>query len=203
MSFFHTLSIGRLFEVVELYLNGSGIGVLPEFLNNSVRLKLLKELEGYEMVQAQHERGPRKVRQEYKACDHFPLNSHFLEVRDALEMELNGRDFSMFLPPNSAEPLRFTHQVVHRYEPGPLGIGPHRDGASYVNLVALLVLEGSGGLHSCEDENGRNPVPVPNKAGDLILIRGSGFEEYEHEPYHLVKDITEPRIVLAFRQKKK
>jgi hypothetical protein len=202
MSFFNTMSLDKMFGCFESYQGVAGIGVLPDFLKDSVRLDLLAELEQYPMVQAQYERGPRKVRQDYMSFDAFPAESLFVRVREGLEKELSGQDFRMFLPSNPVEPFRFTHQVVHRYESGPIGIGAHRDGTSYINLVALLVLEGSGGLHSCDDENGRNPVLVPNKAGDLILIRGSGFDGYMHEPYHLVKGITETRIVLAFRQKK-
>ncbi len=186
---------------LDYYLGKPGIGVLPDFLKDSARLDLLEELTQYHMVQAPYECGPRKVRQEYKAFDDFPEKSLFLQVREELENELKVL-YSIFIPPNSMEPLTFTHQVVQRYEPGPIGIGAHRDGQSYINLVALLVLEGEDGLHSCDDEDGSNPVLVPNKAGDLILMRGSNFEGIDQGHYHLVKDIRERRIVLAFRQKK-
>ena len=202
MLFFNSVHFSYIYKCLDSFQDVSGIGVLPDFLKDSVRLDLLEELKRYHMVQAPYERGLRKVRQEYKSFDAFPPESLFLQIRTALEEELSALYYRIFLPPNPGESLRFTHQVVQRYEQSPIGIGAHHDGESYINLVALLVLEGSDGLHSCDDGEGSNPVLVPNKAGDLILIPGFDSSAINRKVFHLVKDITEKRAVLAFRQKK-
>ena len=201
MTYFNVAAMNQMEHCLHGHLKKSGIGVLTGFLKESARLCLLRELECYRMVQADPENGPRKVKQDFVSFDKFPPESLFLQVRDELCEELRTL-FIMGSPCNLTENLQFTHQVVQRYEPGPLGIGAHKDGKSHINLIALLVLEGRDGLHACEDGEGKNSALVPNKAGDLILMRGAGFAGIDQQPYHLVKDITERRTVLAFRQKK-
>lgn len=195
------VSLPKIEQCVSDLKTEKGIGVITDFLKDRTRVQLLKELERYEFRAADRERGPRRVKQDYASFDAFPEGSLFHSVRDELQEYLASEFVSLF-PFHLTDTLQFTHMVAQRYDPCSIAIGAHYDGESYINLIALLVLEGRNGLHSCDDGDGKNPELVPNQASDLILMRGSGFAHIEKRPYHLVCDITGRRTTVGFRQKK-
>lgn len=99
------------------------------------------------------------------------------------------------------ENIQFNDFSVNRYFPGEVGIGVHRDNASFKNCIALFLLRGQSNLYIHDDETGKNPKLVDAAVGDCILIRASGVGKSPYGPYHSVSNIKEERISLALREK--
>ena len=97
--------------------------------------------------------------------------------------------------------LNFNSMVLQRYEKGSIGITPHRDGLSYVNLVCVFVIGGRGRFYVCSDRSGRDAKEIDAAAGNVILMRAPGlFGPEDSRPFHYVADIKETRYSLGLRQ---
>jgi hypothetical protein len=99
--------------------------------------------------------------------------------------------------------LSFNSMVLQRYEEGSLGITPHRDGLSYVNLVCVFIIGGRGRFYVCSDRSGRDAKEIDASPGNVIFMRAPGlFEAEDNRPFHYVSQIEEPRYTFGLRQKK-
>jgi len=99
--------------------------------------------------------------------------------------------------------LGFNFMVLQRYEEGSLGITPHRDGLSYINLVCVFIIGGRGRLCVCSDRSGRDAKEVDAAPSNVIFMRAPGlFEAEDNRPFHYVSEIEETRYTFASRQKK-
>jgi hypothetical protein len=142
------------------------------------------------------------VRQQLDWFADFPESCAFADLTAAFQ-GLWDRALDDLGESPFAGPLRFNEMMLNRYEAGSLGITPHRDHASYRNLVALFVLEGEGRFHVAADRSGRSARPVPAPPGHVILMRAPGFsvpEGVPDRPFHFVTDITSRRTVFGLRQ---
>ncbi|MEI6864065.1 MAG: hypothetical protein WCK46_01700 [Candidatus Adlerbacteria bacterium] len=175
-----------------------GAGTVPDFLKPDVRCNLLLELSQHAMVRQPAEWGPHKVKQALKMVGLLPDGSMFLQVRDELAEWLNDK-FSTVFPNHLSRPLCFTEMSVQTYDPGPVGVEPHYDGVSVINLIALLVLEGNGQFCTCEDRVGTITHPIRNEPGDLLLMRGPGFLGSPQQVLHRINNIAVKRTVVVFR----
>lgn len=130
---------------------------------------------------------------------HEPLvDPPFLDLRDALETVL--RDAA---PPDLfATPLALDTLVLQRYVPGSVGITPHRDGPSRINLIVVVVLEGDARFAVCDDREGTNPRHVPAPPGHVILMRAPGYRGSDLQPFHFIADIRERRTIVGLRQRR-
>ncbi|MCX6819861.1 MAG: hypothetical protein NT019_01030 [Candidatus Adlerbacteria bacterium] len=175
-----------------------GAGTVSDFLKLDVRQALLGELSQHAMVRQPAEWGPHKVKQALKMVGLLPEGSLFLQVRDELALWLNN-EFSTKFPNHLSLPLCFTEMSVQAYDPGPIGVEPHYDGVSVINLIALLVLEGNGQFCTCEDRAGTITHPIRNEPGDLLLMRGPGFLGSPQQVLHRINNITVKRTVVVCR----
>lgn len=111
------------------------------------------------------------------------------------------------LGPSRAQctPIEFTDLRLQHYEVSPPGeecvISPHRDGKSFLNVVAVYILRGSAPFCLCDDREGSNPRVIDAEPGDLILMRATGFNRHEWNPFHFVGPVTEDRLTFGMRQK--
>lgn len=100
-------------------------------------------------------------------------------------------------------PLAFSDLSLQRYpvsQPGQAyAISPHLDHKCCVTLVAVYVLRGSAPFCICKDRAGSDPVEVKALPGDLILMRGVGFEGRSWRPFHFVGPVTEERLTFGLR----
>lgn len=130
---------------------------------------------------------------------HEPLTGPpFVELRDALQTALCDA-----APPDLfATPLALDTLVLQRYEPGSVGITPHRDGPSRINLVCVVVLEGEARFAVCDDRAGSNPRDVRAPPGHVILMRAPGYRGSDHQPFHFVTDLRERRTIVGLRQRR-
>lgn len=185
-------------------LRRRGAVSIPNCLDFYERQGLLKELEQYEIEDRSGDVGPYNVKQAFKAFAKFPEGSLFLHTRTKLELLLRERfavaeragGFQLF-----REPLTFNEVIAQTYEPCEVGISPHKDGKSRINLIAILVLEGHGRFCLCDDRAGSNPCAIENKPGDLVLMRAPGFAGSLEQPFHFLDRITSKRTTMGLRQK--
>jgi len=101
--------------------------------------------------------------------------------------------------PPVACPFRFNDLIVQRYEPGALGITPHRDHRRYEGLIAVIPLSGAARFLLCANRSGDAAREVPAPPGSLVLMRGAGFAGRSDRPFHMVRDIGRRRLSLGLR----
>ena len=101
-----------------------------------------------------------------------------------------------------ATPFAPNDIVLQRYQPGSIGITPHHDGTSRVNLVCVLMLWGDGEFALCDDRAGTNPRPLFAPPGHLILMKAPGFRGADLGPFHLISRISRGRLILGIRERR-
>jgi hypothetical protein len=143
--------------------------------------------------------GQRVVRQQLAIAEEMPAGGPFHALRDEFQSFLASLLSELEVYPFES-PLGFDELVLQRYEPGSIGITPHRDRMSYVNLVCLFNLEGRARFWITQDRAGRAPQPIDASPGNVILMRAPGFKAAGGRPFHCVGDIEERRYVLGLRQ---
>ena len=145
--------------------------------------------------------GDRVVFQRMEVCDGFSPGGSFIALRDEFQSLwdasfVEGPDYPF------ESPVRFNDLMLQRYEPGDLGITPHRDRRDYRNVICLFVLAGRGRFGVCADRSGNCAREIHNAPGELILIRAPGFLGSGARPFHFVGNITEARYVFGLRHER-
>jgi len=98
--------------------------------------------------------------------------------------------------------LDFNSMVLQRYEEGSIGITPHRDGLSFINLVCVFAIGGKGSFYVCSDRSGKDSIEIDASPGNVIFMRAPGLLGSEDErPFHYVAGIRETRYTFGLRQK--
>jgi hypothetical protein len=142
--------------------------------------------------------GEKAVTQDFEICPDPPRESVWTAVAGALAALVDAGLARMAAPP--CPPVTFNETVVQRYGRTGCGISPHRDHLRYINLVGILVIDGAGSFHVCDDRAGTNARPIPAGAGSLLLMRAPGFDGSRHRPFHMLGEVHEPRLILGLRQ---
>lgn len=176
---------------------GISFSILPPqrlhlLLNEAKRLTYTKQPEVV---------GKGKVREELSSVTEFPDNSLFWQLKNDF-IELLIRKFKISQMIDIFEvPLVFNDMALQKYEVGSVGITPHVDGKSRINLIFVFVLCGRADFAICKDRNGSNPKFLDTTPGNVIVLRGPGFFKSSFQPFHFVTSITEERIVFGLRQR--
>jgi hypothetical protein len=80
-----------------------------------------------------------------------------------------------------------TEVAVQRYQPGSIGITPHRDQRRCALLVAVITVVGSAPFTLCHNRAGDPIRTWQAAAGSLVLLRGPGLAgNPDGRPMHLV-----------------
>ena len=173
-------------------------------LDEDFRVALLKEARDYtyepedEIVGS----GDRVVRQQVSSFEDFPEDSGYILLKTSFQELLEQRLEQLGTYPFEMA-LSFNSMVLQRYEEGSIGITPHRDGLSYINLVCVFVIGGQGSFYVCSDRSGNDSIEIDASPGNVILMRAPGFLGSEDgRPFHYVTDIREPRYTFGLRQKR-
>ncbi len=174
-----------------------------KILDEDSRVALLREAQAYnyepedEIVGS----GDRVVRQQVSSFEDFPEDSDYILLKNSFQDLLKRRLAQLGTYPFEMA-LSFNSMVLQRYEEGSIGITPHKDGLSYINLVCVFVIGGQGSFYVCSDRSGNDSIEIDASPGNVILIRAPGFLGSEDErPFHYVTDIREPRYTFGLRQK--
>jgi hypothetical protein len=172
-------------------------------LDEDFRVALLKEAQDY-TYEPEDEivgRGGRVVRQQLSSFEDFSKDSRYILLKNSFQDLLEERLARLGTYPFEIA-LGFNSMVLQRYEEGSIGITPHRDGLSYINLVCVFVIGGQGSFYVCSDSSGNDSIEIDASPGNVIFMRAPGFLGSEDKrPFHYVTDIREPRYTFGLRQK--
>ena len=199
------LFLRRNVDMASIVQELSSLGATStKILDEDFRVSLLKEAQDYnyepedEIVGS----GDRVVRQQVSSFEDFPEDSGYVLLKNSFQdlleqclVQLRTYPFEMA--------LSFNSMVLQRYEEGSIGITPHRDGLSYINLVCVFIIGGKGSFYICSDRSGKDSIELDASPGNVILMRAPGFLGSEDErPFHYVTDIQESRYTFGLRQKR-
>ena len=114
-------------------------------------------------------------------------------TRDPASAALAGRE-------HLVEPcFIYNDLIVQRYEPGCVGITPHRDHIAYEGLVSLVILSGEAEFGICADRAGHGGREIASPEGCLLLMRGAGFAGLKTRPFHLLRNVRTRRVSFGLR----
>lgn len=186
-------------EVVDcLAVNGAvSVPILPD----DRRLELLKEAYSYHYQFQPEIVGGGKVREQLSSVKEFPEDSLFHELKNDFTELLIRKLSSLKVKDLFARPIEFNDMSLQKYETGSVGITPHKDGKSRINLICVFNLVGKAEFAVCDDRTGSNSKLIDTAPGNVTLLRAPGFFKSTSQPFHLVRNITEERIVFGLRQK--
>ena len=194
------LDIGKILEGL-WFLGATSVRILDE----DFRAALLKEAGDY-VYEPEEElvgSGDRLVRQQVSSFRGFPDGSRYVMLRNSFQDLLELRLAELGSYPFETS-LSFDSMVLQRYQEGSIGITPHKDGLSYINLVCVFVVGGRGRFYVCSDRSGRGAREIDASPGNVILMRAPGlFGPEDNRPFHFVTDIKETRYTFGLRQKRK
>ncbi len=91
--------------------------------------------------------------------------------------------------------------AVQRYQPGSVGITPHRDQRRYAQLVAVITVAGSAPFTLCRNRAGDPIQTWQANDGSMVLLRGPGLVgNPDGRPMHVVGGPTgAPRTSIGIR----
>eukprot|EP01116_Phalansterium_solitarium_P011128 TRINITY_DN26732_c0_g1_i1.p1 TRINITY_DN26732_c0_g1~~TRINITY_DN26732_c0_g1_i1.p1 ORF type:complete len:226 (+),score=53.80 TRINITY_DN26732_c0_g1_i1:44-679(+) len=142
--------------------------------------------------------GPFSVRQQLNVVHEFEPAAKFVQLNDAFQALLQGA-LDLVDRPLFDTPPRFGFRELTKYDVGSIGITPHRDPASSVNLVAVFVIGGAGRFFVCDDRDKTNSVEIDAAPGNVVLMRAPGYLPNPERPFHYITDITECRYAFILR----
>ena len=194
----------RNLDIASILKELSSLGATStKILDEDSRVALLKEAQDYtyepedEIVGS----GDRVVRQQVSSFEVFPEDSDYILLKNSFQELLEQRLVQLGIYPFEMA-LSFNTMVLQRYEEGSIGITPHKDGLSYINLVCVFVIGGQGSFYVCSDRSGKDSIEIDASPGNIILMRAPGFLGSEDgRPFHYVTDIRESRYTFGLRQK--
>jgi hypothetical protein len=148
--------------------------------------------------------GRRQVRQRFVLSMDIPAGHVAWALAGALDDALAAA--CSHLPARFAGAVAgFNDLIVQRYEPGALGITPHRDHIRYTGVVAIVILGGSARFCICRDRSGRGAREISCPPGGAILMRAPGMvwspdrPGADDRPFHFVSDIRCRRYTIGLR----
>ena len=199
------LFLPRNLDTASILKDLSSLGATSiRLLDEDFRVALLKEARDYtyepedEIVGS----GGRVVRQQLSSFEDFSEDSDYILLKNSFQDLLEERLARLGTYPFEMA-LGFNSMVLQRYEEGSIGITPHRDGLSYINLVCVFVIGGQGSFYVCSDRSGNDSIEIDASPGNVIFMRAPGFLGSEdNRPFHYVADIRELRYTFGLRQKR-
>lgn len=173
-------------------------GVSFPILTDEYRSVLLKEAETYEYFKQPEIVGPARVREQLSSVRSFRPESLFFRLKEDFEKTLAYK-LKGISPNPFSYPLSFNEMSLQLYEKGSIGITPHMDGLSSVNMICIFVITGKARLALCDNREGANPRDLATTPGNVILLRSPGFMNSDFRPFHFVSDVEERRIIFGLR----
>lgn len=141
------------------------------------------------------------VFQDFDVCFPAPRTRAFDQVATQLETGLFRASVDLPNPPFSAA-LKLADFAIQHYPVGARGIGIHRDGMRYRQIVVIITLDGTSRLFTCADRQGRAKRRIDDRPGRLVLLSADGFAGRSGEdarPLHGVDQVNGGRLSLGFR----
>ncbi|MDQ5851366.1 MAG: hypothetical protein M3380_04700 [Chloroflexota bacterium] len=190
------------FDIVKILDELVRIGATSiKVLTDEFRMVLLQEAEGY-VYEVEDEvvgSGDSTVHQHMSSCSNFSNESNYYLLRNAFHALLDAALAKLDVYPFTTR-LNLNALVLQKYEQGSLGITPHRDQLSYINLVCVFMIEGQGRFCLCADRSGNDSHAIDATPGRVIFMRAPGLLGATKRPFHYVTDIQAPRYTFGVRQ---
>jgi len=184
--------------ICELVEHGAvSLPMIPEIR----RGELLDEAQTYTYEDQPEIVGGGLVREELSSVTEFPDNSLFWRLKNDFTELFTRKISTLKVKDLFSTSLLFNDMSLQRYRVGSIGITPHKDGKSRINLICVFILTGQAEFAICDDRSGSNARFLDTMAGNLIILRGPGFLNSEVQPFHFVRNITHERIVFGLRQR--
>ena len=91
--------------------------------------------------------------------------------------------------------------AAQRYHAGSQGIGIHKDGLRYKNLVIIINLEGQSRLFFTDKREDGARIKIDDRPGRIVLLKAAEFGGNQNDirALHGVDTIDEGRLSLGFR----
>ena len=143
----------------------------------------------------------RSTFQDFDVC--FPASRQgiFDKLASYLEASLWMAGQSLAQNPFT-HPFRLEDFAIQKYPAGSRGIGIHRDGQRYHQIVIIICLDGKSRLFSCDDRSGTGKRIIDDRPGRMVLLSAPGFSNRDGEdarPLHGVDRVEQGRLSLGFR----
>lgn len=140
------------------------------------------------------------VRQDFDVCFPAPRTYAFESCASLLEAGFNAcrqEEADLF----DADIILNDFAVQH-YPIASTGIGIHKDGKRYRNIVCIINLAGSSQFFTCRDRDGNGRQDIDDSPGQLVLLAAPGFRGLsapDARPLHGVDGIAKGRLSIGFR----
>ena len=141
------------------------------------------------------------VYQDFSICFPAPLKNSFKLVAQMLEQAC--KTIAKERQGLFESEVKINDFAVQSYPAHSRGIGIHKDGLRYRNLVFILTLDGQSELFVCSDRQGTDRQLVPDKPGRLVILPAPGLaylEQEDQRPFHGVDNVVGGRLSIGFRQ---
>ena len=171
---------------------------------DEAEVQILRDLalaQKFRTAQTEIKHKSRSVFQDFAVCFPAPRVGAFDTVANLLEIGLS-RAGAGLAPSPFEGPICLEDFAIQHYPAGSRGIGIHRDGLRYRQIVVIITLEGESRLFSCDDREGTNKQPIDDQPGRIVLLSAAGFAGREGEdarPLHGVDQVTGGRLSIGFR----
>ncbi len=197
---FFKLEFFNIAEVIEA-LSTTGAVSIP-LLRDKLRLALLEETKYFSFIPEDGVvgEGENKVVKAFSSFECFSPNSLYLKLVAAFQTLIDRQLAGLPVYPFSSQ-LYFNSRVLQCYQPGNLGVSPHRDWRSAINLVCIFNIGGMGDFYLCSNRQGTNPVQITTQPGNIIFLRAPGFLASDNRPFHYVANIRSIRYSFSLRQR--
>jgi len=143
------------------------------------------------------------VHQDFEICFPAPIEDVFALLAKGLE-DL-AADFQSRFPGMFESPVQINDFAAQRYPKLSDGIGIHKDGIKYRNLIFIVTLSGASELYVCANRLGEGRVRIDDTPGRLVILPAPGFSYLladDLRPLHGVDTVTDGRLSLGFRCQK-
>jgi len=142
------------------------------------------------------------VHQDFDICFPAPREGYLGVICQMLEQGLNSANDRLETPVFS-QPLDLNDRAVQRYPKGSKGIGVHRDGLRYRQIVIIITLAGESRFCLCDDRDGNGAAVLNDQPGQLVLLSAPGFAHRDGNngrPLHFVDQVDGGRLSIGLRQ---
>ena len=142
----------------------------------------------------------KNVHQDFDVCFPAPRTHDFDRCASLLEAGFNACKAEV--PDIFDDDILLNDFAVQHYPKNSTGIGIHRDGRRYRNIVCIINLAGSSQFFTCDERDGTGRQEIDDSPGQLVLLAAPGFRglpEPEMRPLHGVDAIQSGRLSIGFR----
>ena len=164
-------------------------------------LNNLADAQTFRTAQSEIVHRENRVFQDFDVCFPGPRIGIFDELAEGLESGLFAAGATLAQNPFETS-FQFDDFAIQRYPAGSRGIGIHRDGKRYKNIVVIITLAGQSRLFSTASRTGEARQRIDDRPGRLVLLSADGFAgryDEDSRPLHGVDCVRAGRLSIGFR----